>query len=100
MSADGATKMKGKIPPAGFWAAATDHASPADQAALGEAAHARGLYRNAAQLHKNAAARGNPLAVLHLSNPPPCLRADPRPAQWAVAHALLGDPRAVAVRPP
>ena len=53
----GRTERKGHIPPAGFWAAAADHACPADQAALGDAAHARGLYRDAAQLRKNAAAR-------------------------------------------
>ena len=45
-----------QIPPAEFWSAAAAHASPGDQAALGNAAHARGLYRAAAQLHKNAAA--------------------------------------------
>ena len=53
----GRTERNGQFPPAGFWAAAADHAFPADQAALGNAAHARGLYRDAAQLHKNAAAR-------------------------------------------
>ena len=76
-----------QIPPAEFWAAAAAHAAPGDQAALGDAAHARGLYRDAAQLHKNAAASGNPRAVLYLSHPPACLRADPRPAHWAAAHA-------------
>ncbi len=60
---------KGQFPPAGFWAAAADHALPDDQAALADAAHARGLYREAAQLWKNAAARGNLHAVLYLSNP-------------------------------
>ena len=85
-----------QIPPAEFWSAAAAHAAPGDQAALGDAAHARGLYRDAAQLHKNAAASGNPRAVLYLSRPPACLRADPRPAHWAAAHAPLDDPGAVA----
>ena len=85
-----------QIPPAEFWSAAAAHAAPGDQAALGDAAHARGLYRDAAQLHKNAAASGNPRAVLYLSDPPACLRADPRPAHWAAAHAPLDDPDAVA----
>ena len=85
-----------QIPPAGFWAAAAAHAAPADQAALGDAAHDRGLYRDAAQLHKNAAASGNPRAVLYLIDPPACLRADARPARWAAAHAALDDPGAVA----
>ena len=34
---------KGQIPSSEFWAAAAAHALPADQAALGDAAHARGL---------------------------------------------------------
>jgi len=42
-------------PPSDFWAAAAAHATPSDQAALATAAHDRGLYRDAAQLHKNAA---------------------------------------------
>ena len=81
-----------QIPPAEFWSAAAAHAAPRDQAALGAAAHARGLYRDAAQLHKNAAAAGNPRAVSYLSDPPACLRADPRPAYWAAAHAPLDNP--------
>ena len=85
-----------QIPPAEFWSAAAAHAAPGDQAALGDAAHARGLYRDAAQLHKNAAASGNPRAALYLSDPPACLRADPRPAHWAAAHAALDDPYGVA----
>ena len=85
-----------QIPPAEFWSAAAAHAAPGDQAALGDAAHARGLYRDAAQLHKNAAASGNPRAALYLSDPPACLRADPRPAHWAAAHAALDDPGGVA----
>ena len=59
---------KDQIPPAGFWAAAADHAFPGDQAALGDAAHDRGLYRDAAQLHKNAAAPRNPNAVTYLTS--------------------------------
>ena len=85
-----------QIPPAEFWSAAAAHAAPGDQAALGDAAHARGLYRDAAQLHKNAAASGNLHAAFYLSSPPACLRADPRPAHWAAAHAALDDPGAVA----
>ena len=84
-----------QIPPTEFWSAAA-HAAPGDQAALGDAAHARGLYRDAAQLHKNAAASGNPRAVYYLSDPPACLRTDPRPAHWAATHAALDDPRGVA----
>jgi hypothetical protein len=79
-----------RIPPADFWSAAAAHALVGDQAALGDAAHARGLYRDAAQLHKNAAASGNFHAVLYFSDPPDCLRADPRPWRWAAAHAAPG----------
>ena len=87
---------KGQIPPAEFWAAAAAHASPADQAALGDAAHARGLYRDAAQLHKNAAASGSLRSALYLSHPPDCLRADPSPAHWPATHVSLDDSYAVA----
>ena len=71
-------------------------AFPADQAALGYAAHSRGLYRAAAQLHKNAACWGNQNAVAYLANTPHYLRADVRPLGWAAAHAPLDDPRGVA----
>ena len=82
----------GQIPPAAFWSAAGDIAAPGDQAVLGDAAHVRGLYRDAAQLHKNAAASGNPDAARYLINPPACLRTDPRPAHWAAAHAPPRQP--------
>jgi uncharacterized protein YidB (DUF937 family)/transcriptional regulator with XRE-family HTH domain len=85
-----------QIPPADFWAAATDHALPDDQAALGDAAHDRGLYRYAAQLHKNAAAGGNLHAISYLSNPPDLLRLDGRPIRWAIDHAPLDTSGAVA----
>ncbi len=85
-----------QIPPASFWSAAAAHVTPGHQAALGDAAHARGLYRDAAQLYKNAAASGDPRAVGYLSDSPACLRADPRPALWAAAHAPLDDPDDVA----
>ena len=86
-----------QIPPAEFWSASAAHAAPGEQATLGEAAHSRGLYRDAAQLYKNAAASGNPRAALYLSRPPACLCADPRPAHWAAVHASLDDPRTVAM---
>jgi uncharacterized protein YidB (DUF937 family) len=66
-----------------------------DQAELGDAAHDRGLYRDAAQLHKNAAASGSLRSALYLSHPPDCLRADPRPAHWAAARVSLDDPSGV-----
>ena len=92
----GRTYRACQIPPAEFWSAAAAHAAPDDQAALGEAAHARGLYRDAVQLHKNAAASGNTRAVSYLCSPAVCLSADPRPVHWVITHVSLDDPRAVA----
>lgn len=86
-----------KIPPIDFWTAAARHADTADLTALGNAAWDRGLYWDAAQLHKLATTRGNPSAanavVRHLHGLFPT---DHRPAQWAVAHVSLDDPRALA----
>ncbi|WP_182881232.1 hypothetical protein [Microbispora sp. H10949] len=82
-----------QIPPAGLWTAAAAHAHPADQGTLGGAAWARGLYREGAQLHKQAVSHGNAAAAgtlvrrLHELDP-----TDRRPARWAVAHACLDDP--------
>ena len=92
----GRQQRKNRFPPAEFWSAAAVHAAPGDQAELGDAAHDRGLYRAAAQLHKNAAASGDTFAARYLIDPPACLRADPRPAHWAAAHAPLDDPHGVA----
>ena len=93
----GRTHRASQIPPAEFWSAAAAHAAPGDQAALGGAAHARGLYRDAAQLHKNAAASGNLRAVLYLSRDlPDCLATDPRPAHWAATYISLNDPGGLA----
>ncbi|MFI5993024.1 hypothetical protein ACIBAC_14395 [Streptomyces sp. NPDC051362] len=41
-----------RIPPIDFWTAAAHHAHPTDLTTLGNAAWDRGLYRDAAQLHK------------------------------------------------
>ena len=92
----GRQHREGQIPPPEFWAAAAAHARPADQAELGDAAHYCGLYRAAAQLHKNAAASGSLRSVLYFIGPPDCLRADPRPAHWAASHVSLDDPDGVA----
>ena len=92
----GRRHRKGQFPPAGFWAAAAGHAFPGDQAALGDAAHARGLYRDAAQLHKNAAARGNLRAVFYLAALRTASARTSAPLRWAAAHVPLDDPGAVA----
>ncbi|MFH8371438.1 hypothetical protein, partial [Streptomyces sp. NPDC018031] len=86
----------GQIPPIDFWTAAATHAHPADLTDLGDAAWSRGLYRDAAQLHKHATTHGNPHAAaalvdqLHTLHP-----TDPRPAQWATTHAALDHPHVV-----
>ena len=86
-----------EIPPAGFWAAVAANAQSGDQTALAEAAHARGLYRDAAQLRKCATARGNPRAAASLVTSMHHLHpGDYRPADWAAGYAGLSDPYAVA----
>jgi hypothetical protein len=92
----GRAHRREEIPPGEFWAGTARHAVPADQAALGQAAHERGLYRAAAQLNKNAAATGNPGAASYLAHLPGCLRDDSRPRLWAAAHASIEEPGAVA----
>ncbi len=88
------------IPPIDFWAAAANHAHRADLNAPGDSAWNRGLYRDAAQLHKRATSHGNPQAAvtlvdhLHLLHP-----TDPRPARWAAIRAIdaaLDNPYAAA----
>ncbi|GBQ03905.1 hypothetical protein SSP531S_53840 [Streptomyces spongiicola] len=85
------------IPPIDFWTAAAAWAHPSDLTTLGDAAWARGLYRDAAQLHKHATTHGNPRAasalVAHLHTLHPT---DHHPAQEAAAHASLDDPSGVA----
>ena len=98
----GRAHRKGQFPPASFWAAAAGHASPGDQVALGGAARARGLYRDAAQLYHKAAAANvllnKPGAVTTLLN---CLREAGAERQFTVladraaAHVPLDDPDAV-----
>ncbi|MFJ2730798.1 hypothetical protein [Streptomyces collinus] len=81
------------IPPIDFWTAAARHAHPTDLTELGDAAWNRGLYRDAAQLHKHATTHGNPRAAVTLVKGMHALHpADPRPAQWAATHAAVDDP--------
>ncbi|MFG2267098.1 hypothetical protein ACGFNR_29855, partial [Streptomyces sp. NPDC048720] len=81
------------IPPVGFWAAAADHAHPDDLDSLADAAWRRGLYLDAAQLHKHATTRGSAVAAAALVRRLGQLHpADFRPALWAAAHAALDDP--------
>ncbi|TKK91428.1 hypothetical protein FDA94_01165 [Herbidospora galbida] len=85
-----------QIPPIHFWTAAAAHAHPSDLKALGDAAWARGLHRDAAHFRKNATTLGDAAAAaalvahLHTSRP-----GDRRPACHAAEYAALDDPRAV-----
>ncbi|MET7425980.1 hypothetical protein ABZS58_43880, partial [Dactylosporangium sp. NPDC005555] len=92
----GRQQRRSQVPPAGFWAAAAAHTFPADQATLGDAAHARGMFRDAGQLHKNAAAHGDRRGVLYLLSAATHLRTDVRTIRWAAEHTTLDDPAAVA----
>ncbi|WP_331745769.1 hypothetical protein [Streptomyces virginiae] len=85
-----------EIPPIDFWTAAAAHAHPADLGTLGKSAWDRGLYRDSAQLHKNATIHGNPhtaenlVTLLHTLHP-----TDFRPAHWAAVHTALENAAAV-----
>ncbi|WP_371594539.1 hypothetical protein [Streptomyces virginiae] len=84
------------IPPVDFWSAAAHHAHPADMTALGDAAWARGLYRDATQLHKHATIHGNLDAARTLVNRLHGLHpTDHNPAQWAAANVTLDNLGAV-----
>jgi hypothetical protein len=86
-----------EIPPIDFWVSASRHSHPADLKTLGDAAWNRGLYRDAAQLYKNAVAHHNLEAACSLLR---CLHelhpADLRPTQWVTTHISLTDPATVA----
>ena len=86
-----------QIPPADFWVAAASYADPSDLRTLAEEALDRGLYRDAAQLYKNAAAHGDIHGVHSLLKDLYTLHfTDLRPLAWAAAHASTDDPAAVA----
>ncbi|MFD9461993.1 hypothetical protein [Streptomyces sp. NPDC060027] len=86
-----------QIPPIDFWNAAATYAHAADLTGLGNAAWSRGLYRDAAQLYKQATAQGIPQAAslfvdrLHILHP-----FDHRPVQLAATRVALHDPHGVA----
>ena len=89
-----------QLGPASLWDALTAHAASAsDLTRLGQAARDRGLYRHAAALWTTAATLGSADAarqlITHLRRVSP--GDTTRAAQWAVGHASLDDPRAVAL---
>ncbi|MFC8201677.1 hypothetical protein ACFUTV_40810 [Streptomyces sp. NPDC057298] len=85
------------IPPIDFWTSAADHAPRADLVALGDSAWARGLYRDASQLHKHAVAHNRPNIAITLINR---LRtrqpSDQCPTRWAATEIPLDAPGPVA----
>lgn len=92
----GRTDRFAEIPPAGFWTAAAAHAQHGDQEHLGYAAWARGLYRDAAQLFKNASRHGNMGALAGLARAMNArLPTDLRPFQWIVEHTSFERAQAV-----
>lgn len=87
------------IPPEDFWKAAARYAALGDLPAVASAAEDRGLLRDAARLRKSAGAQGDAGEAAALIQTWYSLyphSADPRPAQWAVVHADLRNPAAVA----
>jgi hypothetical protein len=92
----GRTRRADQIPPAGFWQAAATYAHPHDLTELGLTAEEHGLYRDAAQLLKKAAAHGDPVGahalvrLLHAVHP-----ADARPMDWVVGRVSLHNTHAV-----
>ncbi|MFI6691850.1 hypothetical protein ACIBLA_08805 [Streptomyces sp. NPDC050433] len=94
---DGRRSRAEEIPPVGFWTTAARHAPRSDLAELGHAAWNRGLYRDAAQLLKHAAAQGHPQAAIDLVRRLHALHPDDhRPAEWAAAAFRSDDPHAKA----
>ncbi|WP_280470618.1 helix-turn-helix domain-containing protein [Nocardia farcinica] len=88
------------IPPIAFWSAAAAHTQPDQQAILADAARGRGLYRDAAQLWKNAtphdAGGAHDAGVQLLRHMRTLFPHDPQPIAWVVAHASLAHPMMVA----
>ncbi|MFJ7175466.1 hypothetical protein ACIQXA_03310 [Streptomyces massasporeus] len=88
----GRTHHTDRIPPVGFWVALAAHAHPDDMSDLADAAWARGLYRDAVQLDKNATVHGDPRSAGPLVRR---LRAvhptDLRPGAWVAEHGTLDN---------
>lgn len=80
------------VPPIGFWVAAAAHGHPGDMKRLGYEAHARGLFRDAAQLFKNATIHGSSHAAERLVRLLQSVDAtDLRPVNWAARYSPLAD---------
>ncbi|WP_433755819.1 hypothetical protein [Nocardia sp. CA-135398] len=93
----GRSERANLIPPIGFWEAAAAHTQPNHQHTFADAASDRGLYRDAAQLWKNATGHGEIEAARSLVAKLHALfHNDHRPAAWAAAHVALDDPLEVA----
>lgn len=93
----GRRSRAGDVPPVSFWNAAAAHARPEDRATLGDAARARGLYLDAAQLLKHATRQGDTTAAVRLVHQLHALRpTDHRPAHWTATHASVDAPYAAA----
>ncbi|GAA4199943.1 hypothetical protein [Microbispora amethystogenes] len=92
----GARDRADRLPPEEFWTVAALHALPGDLAALGRAAQARGLYREAAQLWKHATRYGDTRAAADLIEHVRALDDVIHDAAgWAATYAALDAPDAV-----
>ncbi|MEV0545667.1 hypothetical protein AB0H98_02535 [Nocardia salmonicida] len=90
----GRSRREAIVPPVMFWEAAARHVHTDDVTDLAEAAWSRGLYRDAAQLWKNAAERGIAMAGPQLIYAFRHVRIrDKRVTEWAIEHTQLGDLR-------
>ncbi|WP_157181905.1 ATP-binding protein [Nocardia testacea] len=86
-----------RVPPSGFWTAATRHARPDDLYNLGQSAWKRGLYRTAAQFWKNATCHGNDRALYELLRQLKALQLPVhRPLAWLAREIPVDQPGIVA----
>ncbi|MEU6587496.1 helix-turn-helix transcriptional regulator [Nocardia sp. NPDC046763] len=83
------------IAPIGLWEALADHAPTAHLNRLGEAAHARGLYFDAAQLWKNATRHGDARAATSLLTLMAQVTPEDLPTEWVIEHVTDTDSAAV-----
>ncbi|MFJ1460918.1 hypothetical protein [Nocardia sp. N2S4-5] len=88
----GRPRRRDGIPPIPFWETAAAHAGPQDLRDLGAAAWDRGLYREAAQLWKNAARHGDGFSAERLlTRLPMVFPDDEQPSAWAIDHLSVDE---------
>ncbi|MGW1743477.1 hypothetical protein ACWCPQ_32270 [Nocardia sp. NPDC001965] len=90
----GRSRRRDIIPPIPFWEVAAHHSCLSDLHVLGRAAWDRGLYRDAAQLWKNAASHGDGgrSVLCLLTEVSAVFPGDCRPETWAIDQLSLDGP--------